>query len=349
MDASCGIAVGDAVDLVLDRERRDDHAEQHSAQHLLSAIAYARYGAVTKSFHLGQDRSTIDLDIHPFTPEMVRDCEEAANRMVGERRPVRVHRCPPGDIQSLDLRLRKPPPEGEAVLRIVEIEEVDASPCCGTHVRSTLELRLLRIVSAEKYKGMTRIAFVAGNRAVRESTLRSLALDQAARSLGVAWQEVGDRIAAMSARIASLRENLDALGAWKTRRLAQAAVEAWRKDGSPAILAGEDAATDVDAAMDFVRTCFRAEVPAVAVVPGALTVCVALPASVRVDPGIRVPAAVGQELSILAKSLGARGGGPPTGFRATFGSPVAMDAFILELRRRLAPESRTAVDPPATP
>ncbi|MEI6875713.1 MAG: alanyl-tRNA editing protein, partial [Spirochaetota bacterium] len=159
------LATGSRVELVLDRPRRMDHAAQHSAQHLLSGLFWNRGGVQTRSFHLGVDHSTIDLDM-PVPNETVLDEVEArANAMIAEGPPYVVHRCPPEDPAKLDLR--KPPPEGIGEIRIVEIAGLDFSPCCGTHVANARELRIVKILETERYKGLTRLSFVAGGRAVR--------------------------------------------------------------------------------------------------------------------------------------------------------------------------------------
>ena len=124
------------VDCAIDWTRRFDHMQQHTGQHLLSAVFEELFGLHTVSFHLGADSSTIDLEGAPVDPRTVLEAERRANEIVFENRPVAVQfrerRRGPGPAQS--------PPSREGTLRIVSIDGLDRSACGGTHVRSTGEI-----------------------------------------------------------------------------------------------------------------------------------------------------------------------------------------------------------------
>ena len=151
----------------VDWERRFDHMQQHSGQHILSQAFLKMAGAATASFHLGRETSTIDIEIARPSAEQIRDAEALATRTVFEDRPVTVIYACPEELPSLGLR-KEPQREGE--VRVIDIEGFDRSPCGGTHVRHTGEIGLIAVLSWEQYKGMTRIEFVCGGRALR--TLR---------------------------------------------------------------------------------------------------------------------------------------------------------------------------------
>ncbi|MGD9939213.1 MAG: alanyl-tRNA editing protein [Clostridia bacterium] len=158
-----GIVPGERVRCRVDGARRRDHTEQHTAQHLLSATVLRLLGAPTKSFHLGERYSSIDVDI-PVMDRVDADAVEAAVlAVVREDYRVITHLCPPEDVESFPLRRK--PPVGEDILRILEIDGLDFTPCAGTHLRSTGAIHAFRILKTEKYKGMTRIYFLAGGRA----------------------------------------------------------------------------------------------------------------------------------------------------------------------------------------
>ena len=78
------------IDGRIDWARRFDHMQQHTGQHLLSAVLGDLYGIETVSFHMGPELSTIDLACASMTPEQLRAAEAAANAIVQENRPVRV-------------------------------------------------------------------------------------------------------------------------------------------------------------------------------------------------------------------------------------------------------------------
>ncbi|MBL8965948.1 MAG: alanyl-tRNA editing protein, partial [Spirochaetaceae bacterium] len=208
-----GLAVGASVALELDAGRRRDHAEQHSGQHLLSSVCLRLLGAETKSFHLGAERSTIDLGIAAMDEGDLTAVEAAVNEIIAEAYPIRIHVCPPGDLDSFPLRKR--PPAGEEEIRVVEIDGIDYSPCCGTHLAGTGALRLLKLLGAEKYKGMTRLAFVAGGRAFRDYAAAQRRCREAAKALGSSQED----LAAEANRAAlRLKEALAAVERLKTER-----------------------------------------------------------------------------------------------------------------------------------
>jgi len=155
------------AELILDSRRRRDLAALHTGQHILSATLMRMIEAPTVSMHIGDESYTIDVGIAEMSEELLIAVEDAVADIIEENRPVIVHLCPPEDINSFPLR--KVPPQGEEVLRIVEIKDCDIIACCGTHVKSTAEIGLFRILAAEKYKGMTRIYFSAGRRLLLES------------------------------------------------------------------------------------------------------------------------------------------------------------------------------------
>ena len=154
---------GDRVSLHIEADRRRDYSQAHSGQHLLSSTFMRLLGAATVSVHLSRERCFIDFDIPAIPDEDVAEAEDLVERIIADDYPIRIHSCPPEDLASFPLRKR--PPQGEEVVRVVEIDGIDFTPCCGTHLGSTGELRLVRILGTEKYKGMTRLAFVAGSRA----------------------------------------------------------------------------------------------------------------------------------------------------------------------------------------
>ncbi len=181
--------------LRLDRRRRIDFSTQHTAQHLLSATILRLTGAPTVSMHLGDRFNTIDVDIPSLAPEDLVLAEEAVQELIQEDYRVITHLCPPEDASSFPLR--KKPPEGESLLRIVEIDGYDYSPCGGLHLSSTGALGALAIVGAEKYKGMMRVSFIAGLRVIREYRALRDAAGQVSKTLKVNQDELALAVASL--------------------------------------------------------------------------------------------------------------------------------------------------------
>jgi alanyl-tRNA synthetase len=156
---------------VVDWARRFEHMQQHTGQHVLSAAFDRTLSARTVSFHLGTERSTIDLD-RDLAPGRIAQAEAEANRIVWEDRPVAVRFVT--DDEAATLPLRKEPLRAGR-LRIVEVEDFDLSACGGTHVARTGAIGLIAVSGFEKYKGGVRIEFVCGGRALRDfGTLRDV-------------------------------------------------------------------------------------------------------------------------------------------------------------------------------
>ncbi|MCL2831586.1 MAG: alanyl-tRNA editing protein [Treponema sp.] len=197
--------------LVLDRRRRRDFSVCHTGQHLLSGILFRLMNIPTVSMHLGDEACFIDIKTSELGREKMLQAEETAADIIEENRPVIVHLCPPEDISSFPLR--KIPPKGKEVIRVLEIQDLDFSPCCGTHLRSTGEIGMLRILGAEKYKGMMRLAFIAGRRCLHDSRLLRDNAEIISQALSVPVKETGrgvhdymDKTAALEAKLKELKE-----------------------------------------------------------------------------------------------------------------------------------------------
>jgi alanyl-tRNA synthetase len=190
------------------RERRVDHIQQHSGQHLLSAAFVRVCNAPTVSFHLGESASTIDLAIEKLSAATLQQVETLANQIIAEDRPLT---CTTVSRQQAEAwlasgELRKlPPRSGE--IRIIEIkgEEIadnipfDRNACGGTHVRSTGQIGGLHLRGIEKVRDGWRVEFVCGLRAMRTARADFQALTEAARQLSVSFKELPEAIAKLQA------------------------------------------------------------------------------------------------------------------------------------------------------
>lgn len=162
-------AAGDEVECRVDWPQRFDHMQQHTGQHVLSRAFVETANLHTVSFHMGEDSCTIDLEGAGFSEEVARGAEDLANAIVVENRPVVIKTLPAAELEQLvDLELRRSLPEGVTQARLVEVKDFDVIPCCGTHVRATGELGLIKILKSEKAKGFRRVHFKVGERAKRD-------------------------------------------------------------------------------------------------------------------------------------------------------------------------------------
>ena len=157
--------VGSPVVGVIDRDRRVDHMQQHTGQHVLSQAFIETSGAETVSFHLGVDTVTIDLSRKEVTAGDLARAESRANDIVMEDRPVLVHWTTREEIHRFPLRK---PPVVEGDIRIVEIEAYDWSACGGTHVATTGRVGPIKLLGTTSVKQGTRVEFVCGRRAMAD-------------------------------------------------------------------------------------------------------------------------------------------------------------------------------------
>lgn len=180
------LLVGTAVRGEIDWGRRHDHMQQHSGQHLLSAVFLRETGATTVSFHLGETMSTIDLAVSSLSGAELERVEEAANAILAEDRPISMRTIPRVEAEALMAAgaLRKLPPR-EGAIRLIEIENLDLNACGGTHLRSSGQIGGLLIRGTERAKQLLRVQFVCGLRAVRSAREDRATLTRIAAALSV--------------------------------------------------------------------------------------------------------------------------------------------------------------------
>jgi alanyl-tRNA synthetase len=189
---------GNRVSGAVDWDRRFDHMQQHTGQHLLSAVLHERFGYATISVHFGSQSSTLDLDAPAIDHARLVEAESRANRLVAENRPVEVSFEEAGSASGL----RKAPAR-EGALRIVTIRDLDRSACGGTHVRATGEIGPILIRKAERVKRNVRLEFLCGMRAVRRARAD---LDLLTRLAGQFSAATDDLPALVEAQRAELKE-----------------------------------------------------------------------------------------------------------------------------------------------
>ena len=147
----------------IDWSRRLDHIQQHTGQHILSQAFITLFNAPTKSFRVLEDSCQIDVDLNNPTAEIVERGVELANNVIWEDRAITIRSVTSDEASELPLR-KEPARDGD--LRLIEIEGFDLTPCGGTHAFRTGEVGMIAVRSWERAKGLTRIEFVAGTRAL---------------------------------------------------------------------------------------------------------------------------------------------------------------------------------------
>lgn len=153
---------GSQVEGDIDWSRRFDLMQHHSGEHIVSGIAHARYGCENVGFHMGSDVITIDLSVE-LTQEQIQELEEAANRYIWEDHPIQITFPSPQELEVLEYRSKK---ALTGRVRIVSFPGADTCACCGTHVSSSGQVGLVKLLSCQKFRSGVRIELVCGKRAL---------------------------------------------------------------------------------------------------------------------------------------------------------------------------------------
>ena len=187
------------VACAVDWRRRFDHMQQHTGQHLLSAVFEELLHLKTVSFHLGAESATIDIEGGGVEARTILQAERRANQVVFENRPVVVEFQNAADAQGL-----RKPSDRDGTLRIVSIDGLDRSACGGTHVRATGEIGPILIRKLDKIRQTVRVEFLCGSRAVSRARADYEALSKAAQLFSSPLDEVPAMLAVQmeSARVA---------------------------------------------------------------------------------------------------------------------------------------------------
>ncbi len=191
----------------IDEPRRRDHMAQHTAQHALSRALADEAKADTVSSRLGASTCTIDVARDKIPDAELARAEDLVNALVQSDVVVRTLFPTPAQLATLPLRKRPTMTEG---VRVVDIEGFDVTPCGGTHCTRTGQIGQIRIVATEKYKGMLRITFHAGRRALVDARAAHGALAAAAEGLTCGVLEVPQAVAKLRAELKAVRSKLEA-------------------------------------------------------------------------------------------------------------------------------------------
>ncbi len=166
---------GSEVKILIDWEHRYDVMQQHTAQHLLSACFHVLYDAKTIGFHMSTDFFVIDIEIDHMDDIVVNRIEELANDIIRYNFLVKSYFPKESELKNIDFRKD---PMVSHDLRVIEIEGFDYSACGGTHVNSTGELGIIKIINYEKHRGNYRLHVVAGKRALQDYGIKNTILSK---------------------------------------------------------------------------------------------------------------------------------------------------------------------------
>lgn len=202
---SAPLPVGRQVALALNWERRFDHMQQHTGEHILSHAFWHLFGAVNVGFHMNEAFGTVDLN-QLLTPDQIRQAEAFANQQITADAPVHIYTAA---ASSLDKkRVRKISPKGGKTPRVVEIEGGDICTCCGTHVSHTGQVGSIAVTKWEKNRGGTRLTFLCGGRALRDHQEKTELLHSLTAQLSTDAGQLTGRTKALMQELSEARYQL---------------------------------------------------------------------------------------------------------------------------------------------
>lgn len=213
---------GDTVHCLLNWDRRFDNMQRHCGEHILSGIFYARCGGVNRGFHMGEDYMTIDISLEddPADEDAIRpeqidmdlalDCERRANQVIWSDAPVSVYRFDDRDeVRDMPLRKALAFDEGISIVCVGSPENAsDCVACCGTHPSSAGQVGLIKIYKVENYKGMFRIYFEAGARALKDYETKHNILTSLANNHSSSVEELPEVIRSLEEKLAGAKNEL---------------------------------------------------------------------------------------------------------------------------------------------
>ena len=201
------LEAGSQVEGVIDYHLRFPRMQQHSGEHIVSGILFRRYGWQNRGFHMGTDIITVDTE-GPVPPEDLASIEAEANAAVWANLPVKTWYPTPGELPTIPYRSKK---ALEGPVRIVEFPGYDICACCGTHVKATGEIGLIKLISSVGFRGGSRIEMACGEQALRllntayeQNRQVSQAFSAQLHETGAAARRMNDALAQQKYRIVGL-------------------------------------------------------------------------------------------------------------------------------------------------
>lgn len=198
------IPEGTAVTGKLDWQRRFRHMQQHTGEHILSGIIHQKYGYDNVGFHMGKDFVSVDFN-GMLTPEQITEIEQCANEAVFSNQEIRVTYPSPEELKNLNYRSKK---ELTGQVRIVEVLGSDICACCGTHVKRTGEVGLIKVTRSEHYKGGIRLYLQIGWSALEDYEQKLVSVQKVSVLLSAKPELIGEAVERMQGIVANQKQEI---------------------------------------------------------------------------------------------------------------------------------------------
>lgn len=186
----------------IDWARRFDHMQQHSGEHIISGLLCSTFHCDNVGFHMGADVVTIDYNT-PITWEQALEVERRANAYIWADHPIRIWYPSAEELAALPYRSKK---ELTGAVRITEFPGADRCACCGTHVTSSGQVGLLKLLSCQKFRDGVRLELLCGQRALDCLAVGWEQARQIGQALSVKPQSAFAAVSRLQEELLSLKE-----------------------------------------------------------------------------------------------------------------------------------------------
>ena len=315
------LEVGTTVHGVLDWQKRFDHMQAHSGEHIVSGLVHQKFGYDNVGFHMADDKVTVDFD-GVINDEQLAELEREANEAIWANTPVNVAFPSPDELKSLEYRSKK---ELSGDVRIVTFPGVDVCACCGTHVMRTGEVGAIRFLSMSHYKGGVRIEMLCGRLAMLDAAKKT----EQTRELCQMFSAKPDELVDAVKKYVAESETKDARAAELTKKYFDGKFAA-RPDGDGLVMEFEDG---------FKTSEMRKYCDRLAAEGKARVAALFSPAEANGKAGFSYVMCIRsvdmrEASKTLNKRLNGRGGGDPTLVQGSFFAPrEEIEAALTEMFR----------------
>lgn len=242
---AASLSEGQEVACHIDWERRFDNMQRHCGEHILSGICFREFGGINRGFHMGQDYMTIDIsleekpEITEITWEMAKHAELCTNEVIWSNAPVTVRRFETREeAEKMPLRKALAIDEEISIVCVGSIENAaDCVACCGTHPSTAGQVGLVKLYKVERYKGMFRVYFEAGKRALLDYDAKHDLVSTLGKRFSAGTDDLIEKLDKQEARAKAVKDELHVL----RQSVIRSRIEAIEKDLAAAVTASDPA------------------------------------------------------------------------------------------------------------
>jgi alanyl-tRNA synthetase len=308
----------------LNWKHRFDYMQQHTAQHILSAVLFRDFGISTLSVHLGEEFLSIETDREEIDKALLEAVDKLAQELIGENLPVESIQVDDSELEAHDLRREA---KVTGLVRLIRIGEYDTVACGGVHCGRTGEVKLIRLHATERIRGHLRLHWKAGDRAFLDYRRKIDLLAKLSAIHSVKEAELEERNLAIMKELGEVKGALEDAEKRRAVTLASELRERAGKVGEQRFIAASFEGEDKDL-LKHIASAFEPEEPLVAVL------------SNRLDDGLQWLLFAGSGIDFpfsekrkdLLTLINGKGGGRPPLWQGIAGNPEGWSSFVSAIR-----------------